>query len=212
MNRCARVLFMLVYRIKGCRLWFTDFGIPQCRLSVAEPECAIRQHICRLFFHISLFMRIFAGVNQLKFRNTFRLMSFISDFKEFALKGNIIDMAVGVVIGGAFGKIVTSLVNQIIMPLVGTMTGGINFSTLAYELTPASVDEAGNEIPAVMLGYGVFIQDIVDFLIIALCIFCALRVIMKLQKKKEEAAPAPAGPSAEEKLLTEIRDLLKEKK
>lgn len=139
-------------------------------------------------------------------------MSFISDFKNFALRGNILDMAVGVVIGGAFGKIVTSLVNQVIMPLIGKITGGINFTALAYELTPASVDEAGNEIPPVLLGYGIFIQDIIDFLIIALSIFCVLRVIIKFQKKKEEAAAAPAEPSEEEKLLTEIRDLLKEKK
>ncbi len=139
---------------------------------------------------------------------------FLSDFKAFAMKGNIIDMAVGVIIGGAFGKIVTSLVNDIIMPLVGRLTGGVSFTELSYELTKASVDPAtGEEIPAVLLNYGMFIQNVVDFLIIALSIFVALRMIMKLHKKKEaEVAAAPPAPSNEEVLLTEIRDILKEKK
>ena len=139
---------------------------------------------------------------------------FINDFKEFAIKGNVIDMAVGVIIGGAFGKIVTSLVNDVIMPVLSVVTGGINFKDLKFvlkqaELAADGVTEATTE---VALSYGMFIQNIVDFLIIAFCIFCAIRMISKLKKKKEEApAPAPA-PSNEEKLLTEIRDLLKEKK
>lgn len=139
---------------------------------------------------------------------------FLSDFKAFAMKGNILDMAVGVIIGGAFGKIVTSLVNDIIMPCVGKLTGGVSFTELSYELSAASVDPAtGEEIPAVLLNYGMFIQNVVDFLIIAFSIFVALRVIMKMHKKKEEeVAAAPPAPSKEEVLLTEIRDLLKEKK
>ncbi len=140
---------------------------------------------------------------------------FLSDFKDFAMKGNVIDMAVGVIIGGAFGKIVTSLVNDVIMPAIGKFTGGVNFTDLSYVLTPAVVDpETGAETSAaVLLKYGAFIQNIVDFLIIAFCIFIAIKMMAKLKKKKEEepAAPAPEpAPSKEEVLLTEIRDLLKE--
>lgn len=138
-------------------------------------------------------------------------MGFFQDFKAFAMKGNIVDMAVGVIIGGAFGKIVTSLVNDIIMPVMGVATGGVNFTDLKAELTAAQLNEAGEVVKeAVALNYGMFIQNIVDFLIIAFSIFVALRVILKF-KKKEEAAPAPApAPSKEEVLLTEIRDILKE--
>ena len=139
-------------------------------------------------------------------------MSFISDFKAFAMKGNVVDMAVGVIIGGAFGKIVSSLVNDIIMPVVGLATGGVNFTELNAELAAAQTGENGEVLKeAVTLNYGMFIQNIVDFLIIALSIFIALRVMMKFKKKEEEApAPAPA-PTKEEVLLTEIRDLLKNK-
>lgn len=141
-------------------------------------------------------------------------MSFIKDFKEFAMKGNIIDMAVGVIIGGAFGKIVSSLVNDIIMPAVSVFTGGVDFKSLSYTISEPTTDAAGEVVKeAAVLNYGMFIQNIVDFLIIALSIFVALRVIMKFKKKEEEAAaePAPAPePSKEEVLLTEIRDLLKQ--
>jgi len=140
-------------------------------------------------------------------------MGFIADFKNFAIKGNVIDMAVGVIIGGAFGKIVTSLVNDIIMPVVGLATGGINFTELKATLHEAVLDPTTQEVvkEAVTLNYGMFIQNIVDFLIIAFSIFMALKVIMKF-KKQEEAAPAPApAPSKEEVLLTEIRDILKNK-
>lgn len=138
---------------------------------------------------------------------------FLTDFKNFAMKGNVIDMAVGVIIGGAFGKIVTSLVNDVIMPAIGKLTGGVNFSDLSYVLTPAVVDPAtGEETAAVLIKYGAFIQNIVDFLIIAFCIFVAIRMLAKLKKKEEAPAPAaPPAPSKEELLLTEIRDLLKEK-
>lgn len=143
-------------------------------------------------------------------------MSFISDFKDFAMKGNVVDMAVGVIIGGAFGKIVTSLVNDIIMPVVGLCTGGVNFTNLNAVLSPAQIDPATQEVikEAVTFNYGMFIQNIVDFLIIALSIFVALRVMMKFKKKEAEKAaePAPApAPTKEEVLLTEIRDLLKNK-
>ena len=135
-------------------------------------------------------------------------MSFIKDFKDFALKGNVVDMAVGVIIGGAFGKIVTSVVNNIIMPPIGVLTGGVDFTDLKLV-----IKEAEGEAEAVTLNYGAFIQDVVDFLIIALCIFLMVKGISALNRKKdkeEAAAPAPAPePSAEEKLLTEIRDLLK---
>ncbi|MCH5169591.1 MAG: large-conductance mechanosensitive channel protein MscL [Prevotellaceae bacterium] len=132
-------------------------------------------------------------------------MSFIQDFKAFALKGNVVDMAVGVIIGGAFGKIVTSVVNNIIMPPIGVLTGGVDFTDLKLV-----IKEAEGEAEAVTLNYGAFIQDVVDFLIIAFCIFLIVKGISALSRKKEENVPAPAPePSAEEKLLTEIRDLLK---
>lgn len=140
-------------------------------------------------------------------------MSFLKDFKEFAMKGNIIDMAVGVIIGGAFGAIVSSLVNDIIMPVVSLVTGGDGLKNLKYVIVHAK--DAADGVAAVeevAINYGVFIQNIVDFLIIAFSIFVALRVIMKFKKKeKEEEATAPAlEPSKEEVLLTEIRDLLKQ--
>jgi len=130
-------------------------------------------------------------------------MSFIQDFKAFALKGNVMDMAVGVIIGGAFGKIVSSLVDDVLMPLLGMATGNVDLSNLAFQI--------GEGEGAAVLKYGQFIQNIVDFLIIAFCIFLMVKGIAALtRKKEEEAAPAPAPePSAEEKLLTEIRDLLK---
>lgn len=141
---------------------------------------------------------------------------FLSDFKAFAMKGNVIDMAVGVIIGGAFGKIVTSLVNDILMPAIGKLIGGVDFTTLKWVLTEAVLDDAGTVVTAeVALGYGQFIQNIVDFLIIAFSIFLFIRLIGKLSRKKAEEPAAPAAPpepSAEEKLLSEIRDLLKEQK
>jgi large conductance mechanosensitive channel len=141
-------------------------------------------------------------------------MSFIQDFKAFALKGNVVDMAVGVIIGGAFGKIVTSVVNNIIMPPIGVLTGGVDFTDLKFTIKEAVVEGENVVSEAVTLNYGQFIQDVVDFLIIAFCIFLMIKGIAKLSRKKEEAPAAPAPepePSAEEKLLTEIRDLLKNK-
>ena len=140
--------------------------------------------------------------------------SFIKDFKEFAVKGNVVDMAVGVVIGGAFGKIVSSVVADIIMPFVGLLAGGVNFTDLKWVMKEASLNEAGEEIAAVTLNYGNFLQNTFDFLIIAFSIFVFIRLITNLNKKKEEekAVETPPAPSKEEVLLGEIRDLLKEKK
>lgn len=142
-------------------------------------------------------------------------MSLISDFKDFAMKGNVVDMAIGVIIGGAFGKIVTSMVSDIMMPLVGLVVGGVNFTDLKITLkdaVPATDGQAA--VDAVTLNYGNFLQVTFDFLIVAICIFAAVRLMAKLNKKKEEApapAPEPPAPSKEEVLLTEIRDLLKNK-
>lgn len=139
-------------------------------------------------------------------------MSFIRDFKAFALKGNVIDMAIGVIIGGAFGKLVTSVVNNIIMPPIGVLTGGMDFTDLKLVLKDAVTRNGQVVSEAVTLNYGQFIQDTVDFLIISICIFLVIKGFAALARKKEEkssdTAPAPQ-PSAEEKLLTEIRDLLK---
>ncbi|NPV14050.1 large-conductance mechanosensitive channel protein MscL [candidate division WOR-3 bacterium] len=133
-------------------------------------------------------------------------MSFLKEFKEFALRGNVIDMAVGIIVGAAFGKIVSSLVNDVILPPIGLILGGVNFSHLAITLKAASGDQ-----PALVLKYGSFIQTIIDFLLIALAIFFAIVKPINLLKRRQEEAPAPPAPSNEEKLLTEIRDLLKER-
>lgn len=140
------------------------------------------------------------------------MSKFLTDFKEFALKGNVIDMAVGVIVGGAFGKIVSSLVNDIIMPVISLITGGSGYKNLKYVITegsPATADGVA-AVEEVAVNYGLFIQNVVDFFIIAFSIFVALRFAMKLRKKEAEPAPTPAPePSKEEILLTEIRDLLK---
>jgi large conductance mechanosensitive channel len=131
-------------------------------------------------------------------------MSMLQEFKTFAVKGNVMDMAVGIIVGGAFGKIVSSFVSDVIMPPIGLLIGGVNFSDLAITLKKAAGATA-----AVTMNYGKFIQTVVDFTIIAFAIFLVVKVMNSL-KKKEEAAPAvPPPPSAEQQLLTEIRDLLK---
>lgn len=131
-------------------------------------------------------------------------MGMLTEFKQFAMRGNVVDLAVGVVIGTAFGKIVSSLVGDVVMPVVGVLVGGVDFSDLALTLRAAQ-----GELPAVTLAYGKFVQSIVDFLIIAWAIFVVVKLINRF--KREQPAPPPAAPepSAEEKLLTEIRDLLK---
>lgn len=145
-------------------------------------------------------------------------MKLLKEFKEFALRGNVVDMAVGVIIGAAFGKIVTSLVNDIIMPGIGVLTGGsAKFAEYKWVITPEKLDGVTGEVitPEAAITWGAFVQTIVDFLIVAFCIFLAIKVmnnLMRKNKKQEEEAPAaPAGPTQEE-LLTEIRDLLKEQK
>lgn len=131
-------------------------------------------------------------------------MGMLSEFKSFAVKGNVVDMAVGIIIGAAFGKIVSSFVGDVIMPPIGILLGGVNFADLAFILK-----EAVGESPAVVIAYGKFIQALVDFIIVAFAIFMAVKAINSL-KKKEEAAPSePPKPSKEEVLLTEIRDALR---
>ena len=141
------------------------------------------------------------------------MKKFFNEFKTFAMRGNVIDMAVGVVIGGAFGKITTSIVNDIIMPLISMITGGIDFTSWKWVLKAAELDAEGVEIAKeVAVNFGNTIAIILDFIIIAFAVFCLVKGLNSLHKKKEEAPaapPAPPEPSAEEKLLTEIRDLLK---
>lgn len=134
----------------------------------------------------------------------------LSEFKEFAMKGNVVDMAVGVIIGGAFGKIVSSLVNDVIMPVVGIATGGLDFKEHKLILKAAVMNGEEVVTPEVAMTYGVFSQNIVDFLIVAFCIFMAIKFMNRFKKKVEEAPAAPAEPTKEEVLLTEIRDLLKQ--
>lgn len=137
-------------------------------------------------------------------------MSMLQEFKAFAMRGNVVDMAVGIIIGGAFGKIITSVVNDIIMPPIGILIGGVDFADLKIVLKQAVVDAAGVETaPAVAINYGLLVNNIINFLIIAFCIFMAIKA-MNSMKKKEEAAPAaPPAPTKEEILLTEIRDALR---
>lgn len=135
-------------------------------------------------------------------------MGFLKEFKEFAMRGSVVDLAVGVIIGGAFGKIVTSLVNDLIMPPIGYLTGGIDFSEMKYVIQPG--DEA-NEIAETAIAYGNFINVVIEFLIIAFCIFLVIKGINSLKRKEEEVPAAPPEPTKEEVLLTEIRDLLKAK-
>ena len=143
---------------------------------------------------------------------------FLAEFKAFAMRGNVIDLAVGMIIGSAFGKITSSLVNDIIMPAVGMLLGGVNFSDWKIVLKQAVIENGEEVAAAVSINYGTFLSTILDFIILAFAIFCMVKAINSLHdkaKKQEEAAPeappAPPEPTAEEKLLAEIRDLLKEK-
>jgi large conductance mechanosensitive channel len=133
-------------------------------------------------------------------------MKVIQEFKEFAVKGNVVDMAVGIIIGAAFGKIVSALVSGIIMPPIGVLLGGVDFSDLAFV-----VKEAVGASPAVVISYGMFIQTVLDFTIVAIAIFMLVKAINRLKRKEEVAPEAPSPPSPEEVLLTEIRDILKSK-
>ena len=139
-------------------------------------------------------------------------MGLLQEFKAFAMRGNVVDMAVGIIIGGAFGQIVSSLVKDVIMPPIGMLLGNMDFSQLAIVLKKESLDAAGKVVPAVTLGYGTFINTVINFLIVAMAIFAMIKVMNKLKKKEEAAPAAPPAPSAQEKLLTEIRDILSTKK
>lgn len=136
-------------------------------------------------------------------------MKIIQEFKAFAMKGNVADMAVGIIIGAAFGKIVSSLVNDVIMPPLGVLIGGVDFTNLKLPIKAASTDAAGNVVEAVTLNYGAFIQTAVDFLIVAFVIFMLVKGMNRMKAKEEAAPAAPPAPSKEETLLAEIRDLLK---
>ena len=133
-------------------------------------------------------------------------MGMMAEFKEFAMRGNAIDLAVGVVIGAAFGKIVTALVDNVIMPPIGLLIGGVDFSDWAWTLKAASVDAAGNPVPAVSIGIGTFLNAVIQFLIVAFAIFVAVKAMNRLARKEE---PAPAAPTEDVLLLREIRDSLK---
>ena len=138
-------------------------------------------------------------------------IKFLNEFKQFAMRGNVIDLAVGVIIGAAFGKITNSLVGDIIMPPIGVLVGGVNFTDLVITLKQASVSATGEVIPAVTINYGSFIQTVIDFLIIAFTIFIFIKLINKLNRQKPKETPAtPPTPPADVQLLTEIRDLLKQ--
>lgn len=135
-------------------------------------------------------------------------MGFVKEFKEFAMRGSVVDLAIGVVIGAAFGKIVTSMVDDLIMPVIGFITGGIDFSEMKYVLKAA---DPANEVAAVTINYGNFINTVVQFLIIAFVIFLVIKGINSLKRSQPVEEAAPAGPTKEEALLMEIRDLLKNK-
>ena len=142
-------------------------------------------------------------------------MSLIKEFKEFAMRGNVVDLAVGVIIGAAFGKVVTSMVNDVIMPPIGKMMGGVNFGDLFISLDAAKTQgitslAKAKEAGAAVIAYGSFVNTLIDFTIVAFCIFMVIKVMNSMKKKPAPAAPAaPAEPTKEEKLLTEIRDVLK---
>ena len=136
-------------------------------------------------------------------------MGFFQEFKAFAMRGNVVDMAVGIVIGSAFGKIVSSLVTDVIMPSIGLITGSVDFNNLKIVLKSATMDAAGKVVPEVAVSYGMFIYTIIDFLIIAIAIFVVVKAMNAAKRK--EPAPGPPGPTKEEQLLGEIRDILKSK-
>jgi large conductance mechanosensitive channel len=137
------------------------------------------------------------------------MKKFFQEFKTFAMRGNVIDMAVGIIVGGAFGKIVSSLVADVFMPCIGVLVGGINFTDLKITLKEAALDASGQVVPAVAINYGELIKVSFDFIVIAFCIFLMIKALNKLSRKKETTPPEPPQPSDEVKLLTEIRDTLK---
>jgi large conductance mechanosensitive channel len=138
-------------------------------------------------------------------------MKLVKEFKEFAMRGNVVDMAVGIIIGAAFGKIISSIVNDVIMPPIGLLLGGVNFTDLKFVLKEAITDSTGAQIAAVTINYGTFVQTIIDFVIIAFAIFMLIKLMNKLKKKEIEKPADPPAPNPQEVLLAEIRDLLKSK-
>ena len=140
------------------------------------------------------------------------MKKFFQEFKTFAMRGNVMDMAVGIILGGAFGKIVSSLVGDVFMPLLGVLIGGVNFTDLSIRIKDAYTDSLGTLVPAVTINYGVFLQTIFDFIVITFCIFMMIKGINRLSRKKEDAPEEPQEPSEEVKLLSEIRDLLQKEK
>lgn len=138
-------------------------------------------------------------------------MKLLDEFKAFAMRGNVVDMAVGIIIGGAFGKIISSFVGDVLMPPLGLLLGGIDFKDMLYTMKDAVMSGTEVVTPAVTLNYGLFIQNVVDFLIIAFAIFMAIKAMNSMKKKEEPAPEAPPAPTREEELLSEIRDLLKNK-
>jgi large conductance mechanosensitive channel len=149
-------------------------------------------------------MRDLGDVSIYSVQEEYAHMSFISEFKEFAMRGNVVDMAVGIIIGAAFGKIVSVMVDKVIMPPIGLLIGGVNFRDLAVTLKPAEGEQ-----PAVVVGYGEFLQTVFGFTIIALAIFMMIKVLNRLKRQEPPPPAAPPEPTKEEKLLTEIRDILK---
>ncbi|MBL7904846.1 MAG: large-conductance mechanosensitive channel protein MscL [Bacteroidales bacterium] len=136
-------------------------------------------------------------------------MKLVDEFKAFAMRGNVVDMAVGIIIGGAFGKIISSFVGDVLMPPLGLLLGGIDFKDMSVTLKDAVMNGAEVVTPAVSLNYGMFIQNVVDFLIIAFAIFMAIKAMNSMKKKEEEVPAAPPAPTKDQELLSEIRDLLK---
>jgi len=136
-------------------------------------------------------------------------MGIVKEFRDFAIKGNVVDMAVGIIIGAAFGKIVSSLVTDVLMPPLGLLIGGLDFSDYRATLKAATVNDAGQAVTAVTLNYGAFIQTLFDFTIVAIAIFMVIKVMNRLKRKEEAAPAAPSAPPRQEVLLEEIRDLLK---
>jgi len=136
-------------------------------------------------------------------------MKLVKEFRQFATRGNMVDMAVGIIIGGAFGKIISSFVNDVLMPPIGVLIGGVEFTDLKVTLKQASINEMGEKVQAVTLNYGNFVQSAIDFLIIALAVFMMIKAMNSMKRKEEEKTAAPPVPTREESLLAEIRDLLK---
>lgn len=181
--------------------------VKKCSDFIQEKVVCIFEKYSRICFK-EVFLKYWFHISVLNLIH--HLMGMLREFKEFAVKGNVIDLAVGVIIGAAFGKIVSSLVNDIIMPPIGLILGGKEFDRLRVMLKEETINEAGETIAAVTLNYGSFIQNVVDFIIVAFVIFMAIRTVNKLNRKEEaKPTPPPVTPPKEEMLLTEIRDLIK---